>query len=80
MSEFDFEKWLDKQWPEMPVDSTLWDLREQAREVAREFRPLIEAARALSATYGDGTAWAIDEIDEDMLRLNVALRDLGVLP
>ena len=63
---FDFEKWRDYRYDDCPDRS--------ARMIADEFRLLIEAARACTAThhYRESTVGCPD------CALHEALRDLGV--
>ena len=78
MPDFDFEKWLDKEWPDKSgVDTRTIHIR----AAYREFRPLIEAAVEAvqgipDGDDGDGSYW-LGHLN--YLQLKHALRNLEVI-
>ena len=77
MTDFDFEKWLDKEWSDKSgVDTRTIHIR----GAYREFRELIEAAVEAvqgipDGDDGDGSYW-LGHLN--YLQLKQALRDLGI--
>ena len=72
----DLEKWLDENYGTVGSTATV----STRRNLAREFFPLIEAARCIDAAWLNGEGRDTGHFAGEMSGLRRALRDLGVLP